>query len=118
MTELRERELPWIGGEDVLPFANPNSEYRRTDLRQVKTGDFGFSGDAMSEEELRELRSAKLQVKTKCYLASSCCPGSLCLTRKLQIVSLALRSWLVLPTIFSTSNCSSPGQVFPPPFKL
>jgi len=28
MTELRERELPWIGGEDVLPFANPNSEYR------------------------------------------------------------------------------------------
>jgi hypothetical protein len=34
--------------------------------------------------------------------------------RKFQMVSLALRALLVLPTSFSLMYCSPPGQVLPP----
>ena len=37
--------------------------------------------------------------------------ASFLLTRKLHMVSLAFKSWLVFPTCFSTSYCSPPGQV-------
>ena len=44
--------------------------------------------------------------------------ASFLLTEKLHMVSLAFKSWLVFPTCFSTSYCSPPGQVLPPPFTL
>src|ERR1019366_6951916 len=39
--------------------------------------------------------------------------ASFLLARKLHMVTLAFKSWLVFPTCFSTSYCSPPGQVLP-----
>jgi hypothetical protein len=52
------------------------------------------------------------------YFCSLLCCGSRRVTTKLQITSFALKSWLVLPIVFSGSYCSPPGQVFPAPFTL
>ena len=81
----------------------------------VPTG-WGTAGHRASRRQIS--REALSFGNSLTYFCFTSCSGSRSVTKKLQIVWSAFRSWLVFPTVFSTSYCWPPGQVFPAPLML
>src|ERR1700687_5283718 len=103
----------------TMTGASINSQYQRTPPFSCSLREGGvFDSGRCVKKGIRNCRCHLWISFGKIYFLSPSWPGSFRVTRKFQITSLAFRSELVFPIVFSTSYCSPPGQVFPAPFTL